>query len=181
MTSTLRRQVACIVAVAIFAALLVGASTTLAQQATPVASPVAAPPGHPAHIHSGTCATLGDVVYPLNDVTGSGAPASDAIEVEWSVTRVEATLETILATPHAINVHESAENIGTYIACGNVAGTVSGADLFIGLGELNGSGHSGIAWLHDNGDGSTTVSVFVSEGLSGGATPGATPVASPTA
>jgi hypothetical protein len=24
---------------------------------------------HPAHIHSGTCATLGDVVYPLTDLS----------------------------------------------------------------------------------------------------------------
>ncbi len=179
MTSILRRQVACIVAVAFCAVMLVGASSTLAQQATPVASPVAAPSGQPAHIHSGTCDTLGNVVFPLNDVTGSGL----AGEVEWSVSRVDATLETILATPHAINVHESAANIGTYIACGNVAGTVSGTDLFIGLSELNGSGHTGIAWLHDNGDGTTTISVFIAEGLSGGATPlpAATPVASPTA
>src|ERR671920_788585 len=27
---------------------------------------------HPAHIHSGTCDTLGDVVYPLNDLTAPG-------------------------------------------------------------------------------------------------------------
>src|SRR5215218_3182881 len=30
---------------------------------------------HPAHIHNGSCASLGDVVYPLNDV---GGPMMDA-------------------------------------------------------------------------------------------------------
>ncbi len=36
-----------------------------------------------------------------------------------------------------------------------------GSDLAIGLAELNGSGHSGVAWLHDNGDGTTTVDVVL--------------------
>jgi hypothetical protein len=183
MTATRRWQVTGWVAVAIVATALLGVPTTLARQATPVASPVATPPGHPAHIHAGTCDALGDVAIPLNDVTGSGGPPTEAIEVEWSVTRVDATLETIMATPHAINVHESADDIGTSIACGTIAGQVSGADLFLGLGELGGSGYSGIAWLHDNADGSTTVSVFLSEGLSNAATPepNATQMASPTA
>jgi plastocyanin len=130
---------------------------------------------HPAHIHSGTCATLGDVVYPLSDVGGpmmdaSGTAvagmamgATDAIAVDVSVTTVQADLNTIVSGGHAINVHESAENIGNYIACGNIGGTMMGSDLAIGLGELNGSGYSGVATLHDNGDGTTTVSVYLTE------------------
>jgi hypothetical protein len=185
MSAILRWQIVGSVAIMIGAALVFTASTVSAQQATPGASPVAMPFGHPAHIHSGTCNTLGDVVYPLNPVAGSPDASTGAIPVELSVTRVEASLQDILASPHAINVHESAENIGHYIACGNVAGTVSGQDLFVGLAVLNDSGESGIAWLHDNGDGSTTVSVFLAKGLSGGASPvpSGTPtaVASPTA
>ncbi|MEA2529329.1 MAG: hypothetical protein QOG89_973, partial [Thermomicrobiales bacterium] len=59
----------------------------------------------------------------------------------------------------------------------------NGADLFVGVGELNDSAYVGIAWLHDNGDGTTTVSVFIAERLSGGAAapPMASPVASPVA
>src|SRR5262245_9687070 len=86
---------------------------------------------HPAHIHSGTCDTLGDVVYPLNDVGGAmmdanGTPvpsmemgAKDAIPVDASMTTVQATLNDLVGTAYAINVHESADNIGNYIACGN--------------------------------------------------------------
>lgn len=130
--------------------------------------------GHPAHIHSGTCAELGDVVFPLSDVSSAimvdGTPmamdgmmgATDAIPVEWSVTTVPAALADIVASGHAVNVHESAENIGNYIACGNIGGTTMGtSDLAIGLGTLNDSGYSGIARLHDNGDGTTTVTVYL--------------------
>jgi plastocyanin len=128
---------------------------------------------HPAHIHAGTCAALGDVVFPLSDVGGemmdaSGSPVAatamgpeTAIPVDVSMTTVQADLNTIISGGHAINVHESAENIGNYIACGDIGGAVMGSDLAIGLGELNDSGYSGVAWLHDNGDGTTAVTVFL--------------------
>jgi hypothetical protein len=183
MTSTLRRPFIGIAAILIFGIISLIGTPASAQQATPGASPVAMAAGHPAHIHDGTCEALGAIVYPLNDVTGGAESAAGAIAVELSVTRVEASLADILGAPHAINIHESAENIGNYIACGNVVGTPNGADLFIGVGELNDSGYAGIAWLHDNGDGTTTVSVFIAEKLSGGAAaaPMASPVASPVA
>jgi hypothetical protein len=42
---------------------------TRAQDAASTPSMMQGPHQHPAHIHSGTCETLGDVVYPLNDLT----------------------------------------------------------------------------------------------------------------
>ncbi len=153
-----------------------------ARQATPAASPVAVTPGHPVHIHDGTCDALGGVAIPLNDVTEGAASESNAIAVELSVTRVEISIADILSVARAINVHQSVEDIDKYIACGNVAGTPNGPDLFVGIAELNASGQSGIAWLHENGDGSTTVSIFLAEGLSSGVTaPAGSPVATPGA
>jgi hypothetical protein len=74
--------------------------------------------GHPAHIHSGTCADLGDVVYPLTDVDASGE----------SVTVVDVPLADLLSGgPYAINVHLSADEIGTYVACGDVTQEVAAA------------------------------------------------------
>ena len=143
---------------------------------------------HPAHIHSGSCTQLGDVVYPLTDVGAemaamdmSGTPMSgemmgtpamgdmgtamaggQAIPVEMSTTVVQTTLADISTGGFAINVHESAENIGNYIACGDLGTAgMSGTDLVIGLGTLNDSGYSGIATLHDNGDGSTSVTIYL--------------------
>ncbi len=134
---------------------------------------------HPAHIHSGDCVNLGDVVFPLSDVSeaalvdgtpiaGAVGGAVDAMPVAISGTTVAVSLADILASPHAINIHESAENIGNYIACGTIGGAMIGAsDLAIGLGELNESGYTGVATLHDNGDGTTAVSVYLVEASSG--------------
>ena len=130
---------------------------------------------HPAHIHVGTCDAPGEVVFPLSNVSmefqsdgtpmaGSAAGAESAIPVDGSVTTVPAALVDIVAGGHTIVAHESDENIQNYIACGDVGGAMLGtSDLPIGLGPLNDSGFSGIALLHDNGDGTTTVSIFLTK------------------
>ena len=154
-----------VTAVALFAIVATAIPSAVAQDATPVAQPVA--PARPAHIHSGNCVELGDVVVPLSDLT---APVSEgvgqadrAIPAESSFTNVPMTLDAILGADHAINVHLSAEQIDTYIACGELGGVVdaSGA-LVIGLREESDSGYTGIAFLSPGVDGaSTDVSVFI--------------------
>lgn len=73
-----------------------------------LSSPPADP--QPAHIHSGTCAELGDVVHPLTNVEGGS-----------SETDVAASLEDLQGSNFAINVHMSEADIGTYVACGDIA------------------------------------------------------------
>jgi hypothetical protein len=138
---------------------------------TPVADTEAE--SHPAHIHSGTCDQLGDVVYPLADVTyptGEQMGTAGGHEVKLSeVNHIDVPLQDLLDSEYAINVHESADAIDVYIACGNIGGTVherengEGMEIVIGLGELNDSGHVGIAWLGDDGEGGTNVSVSLIE------------------
>lgn len=71
-------------------------------------SPATTP--QPAHIHDGTCANLKGVVYPLTNVVGGS-----------STTVVKGTtIDKLLAGTYAINVHESADNLGKYVACGNI-------------------------------------------------------------
>jgi hypothetical protein len=147
---------------ALIAASIPGA---IAQEATPVAQEAAVT--RPVHIHSGSCATLGDVVAPLNDLTGpTGAAvglADTAAPAETSFTNVPLTLDAILAADHAINAHLSAEEIGTYIACGDLGGALdANGALVIGLAEDSDSGYTGIAFLAPGADGaSTDVSVFI--------------------
>src|SRR5215213_371662 len=121
---------------------------------------------HPAHIHSGTCDNLGDIVAPLSDVTevtaGEKFGAPTALLVKESETDVPLPLGDILAAPHAINVHESAGAIQNYIACGDIGGRVIDGDLTVGLRELNGSGHHGVAVL-EGGDNGTEVKVYLTE------------------
>jgi plastocyanin len=157
---------------------------TLALSATVAAQGAAAGVPHPAHIHSGTCAELGDVVAPLQDVVlvvPGAAPSSPGAErVGASVTRVDPKLEDILGSPHAIMAHESAENIGNYIACADLVGQPSeDGDLVVALGEQNGSGYVGVAFLHED---SGRTSVYLSlTGPGGGMGPSPSDAAAPAA
>ena len=64
----------------------------------------------PAHIHAGSCANIGGVVYPLT------FPVNGASETTLGV-----SLDALLAEfPLAINVHKSPEEAGVYIACGDM-------------------------------------------------------------
>ena len=117
-------------------------------------------------------AELGDVVAPLTVVatrTGEQMGMGAGHAVKRSHTVVDMPLDDILADSHAINVHLSAEEIDTYIACGDISGVVfededdGERQLVIALGELNDSGHVGIAWLSEDDDGTTEVAVNLIE------------------
>jgi hypothetical protein len=175
-----RRYFAFIGAALLLAATLMSAPALLAQNATPapgmagMASP-AANAGRPAHIHAGSCDNLGEVVYPLTNLvapTGATSGQASAIMAETSFTTVDVSLNDLLAGTFAVNVHESVENIGHYIACGDIGGALDAQGaLVIGLHELNNSGFTGIAFLAPNASNAaqTDVSVFIAQGLSGGA------------
>lgn len=160
-----------------------GSASTFASQDTTGGAWPAGP--FPAHIHSGTCEELGDVVFPLIDLepfgiqatpgsvlastpepslvvaTPVGTPEVAHEVLAQSSTVVQAPLDDILAAEHAINVHESAENIQNYVSCGDLTGTATDGELQIELQELNESLLVGDAHLVDNGDGTTTVTVRV--------------------
>jgi opacity protein-like surface antigen len=65
----------------------------------------------PAHIHDGTCADLKGVAYPLSNVV-NGSSTSTVKGV---------TIDKLLDGKYAINVHESAANLGKYVSCGDIA------------------------------------------------------------
>ena len=144
-------------------------SAAVSGQATPESDA----PSHPAHIHAGACPEVGEVKYPLADVTVAtdsdmgtpqamtGTPVADMGMMLESTTDVEAPLEDILAAEHAINLHMSTDDMSTYVACGNITGEAENGELVVDLEELNDSGVSGQATLTDNGDGTTTVVIEV--------------------
>ena len=88
-----------------------------------------------------------------------------ATVAESSFTTVPLAMADILAADHVVNVHMSADQIDVYIACGEIGGVLdANGALVIGLGEYEGSGFTGIAYLAPSADGvSTDVSVFVAE------------------
>jgi len=73
------------------------------------------PPGatEPAHIHTGTCKKLNPKpAYPLTNVVGGK-----------STTKINTPLSSLQTGQFAVNVHESAQNIGKYVACGTIPGS----------------------------------------------------------
>jgi hypothetical protein len=83
------------------------------RSATPVASK------QPAHIHKGSCEELDPTpAYGLSDVTAG-----------TSTSTVNVKLDELLNDAFVINVHESAENVERYVACGVIsAGSGDGDD-----------------------------------------------------
>ncbi len=131
---------------------------------------------HPSHIHQGSCNDLNpEPEYPLADV-GPVSPAAEPGAVEAGITPVDVSLDDLQAGPFAINVHESTENIESYIACGDIVGEVVDGTLVIGLEAQNGSGYSGVAVLSSASSRGTEVTVYLGYGLSSDA-PATTPVA----
>jgi hypothetical protein len=167
---TLARS-SCLVVVTALAALTLLVPSSLAQ--TPVSETDTEAEAHPAHIHSSTCDQLGDVVIPLTDVAVPADATREGVEtahdVEVSQTTVDMPLQDLLDSDYAINVHLSAEEIDTYIACGDIGGFVivdpSGeTELFVGLRELNDSGRTGVARLAIGEDpNQTDVSILLIE------------------
>ena len=149
------------------AGLFVAGGLAAAQDATPAGGSAHA---HPAHIHLGTCEELDpSPTFPLADVArmASESGAAAAIPVERSVTTVDAMLEELRTGGYAINIHQGADDIGTYVACGNLNGARDDSGtLVVGLGALNDSRHAGVAILTEQGE-QTDVTVYLVEGLSG--------------
>ena len=153
-----------------FLFLFSGPGVGLAQNATPATGSTA----HPVHIHEGSCDNLEPApLFPLNDIVapeGSGnsdmAMSGSPIAVEMSTTTIDTALADVMGGSHAINAHESAENIGNYIACGDIGGVVVDGMLTVGLHELNDSGFAGIAVLTEAGD-KTDVTIYLAQGLIG--------------
>jgi hypothetical protein len=92
--------------------------TDLGGGRTRVELKVSGPEGdYPAHVHMGTCANLNPAPqYPLANVTGG-----------TSTTEINASLQSIQQSPHAINLHKSAQDLPTYVACGDVSVATSNA------------------------------------------------------
>ena len=164
-----------------------GAGVALAQD-----EPAADEPSHPAHIHAGTCADLDpNPVAPLTNVmprlNGDGDDAdpesSDnapqgiltAPRVLYSETDdIDLSFEDdVLASSHAIAVHESEENIQNYIACADIGGVVVDGDLVISLQPVNDSGYTGIVKLDSDDEGQVDVEIYLAEPAS--TEPAATP------
>jgi plastocyanin len=143
---------------------------------------------HPAHTRAGTCQQPGEIVSTLSPVSSTydvdGTPmmvpgtvgSPDGIEIEYSSTTLPVALAQILEGQYIVDVNVSAEDQDHSVACGAIGGLMLGtSDLPFGIAPIDSSGHYGTGWLHDNGDGTTTLTVtLIYVGSSATPTTGAT-------
>ena len=132
---------------------------------------------HPTYIHEGTCdSVVPTPSYPLVDVDAGGASETD----------VSVALSNLLAGKYALIIHNSAADLGTYLACGDIvagaapqggsanpptdttpAPDTTGAQPFmLTIGASTSSGVGGTAALTADGD--KTVVVIQLAGATGG-------------
>jgi hypothetical protein len=131
--------------------------------------------GHPARIHEGSCESLGAVALSLNGVGGSvdldGAPVATpaavnpdtTYQVMVSETTIDAPLETLLASDHAVMIYESDEEMQG-ISCGNIGGAMHGETLITGLAEIGIPGHLGFAIFQPQGE-QTAVEIILGHAM----------------
>ncbi|MDQ2808865.1 MAG: hypothetical protein M3Z04_18465 [Chloroflexota bacterium] len=78
----------------------------------------------PAHVHAGSCAALNPTpAYPLNDVVDG-----------HSTTVLKLPISDLLGGRYAVNIHASAADIGTYVACGDLTALMNNGGLNPGAG-----------------------------------------------
>jgi hypothetical protein len=165
----IRRGLA-LVLIAVFASGWVAAGS-VAQEDTETAEDMIT---HPAHVHVGTCAELDpNPAYPVDNVGSrltddEELPDAEDVKgsltanpVEYSQTEIDVNLEDLLAEAHALNVHESDQNVANYIACGDIGGPLLDDKLYIGLMEQNASGYVGIATFEKKDDDNTEVTIYL--------------------
>ncbi|MCA9862007.1 MAG: hypothetical protein KC432_03270, partial [Thermomicrobiales bacterium] len=145
---------------------LLGGLALLGAAAVPALAQEASPP-RPSHIHTGDCDELGEVIQPLNSLTvptGEVLGNSDAVVAEAAFSTIDIPLSELVATDHALKVHLSADQIQTYLVCGDIGGALD-ADgaLIVGLKELDDSGYTGIAYLVPGAGNTTRLSVMIAK------------------
>ncbi len=89
----------------------------------------------PIHIHEGTCTNLTPSVKIPLTTTNNGK----------SETTVNASISTLLASPHAINVHKSAQEASVYVSCGEIVMTPTSTPR-TGGGGMADLGSNPLAW-----------------------------------
>lgn len=146
---------------------------SLALTSVLAASAGAQSPHYEVQLVAGSCAAPGALVTALAEQTADGDPGGAPAEMDamaaalgTTISRAYSALPTSLpdlaATEHAVRVLESLDSLEHLVACGEFGGIDGGVrDMQLGLASADDSGLSGVVWLRDNGDGTTSASVAI--------------------
>ncbi|MGK7390823.1 MAG: CHRD domain-containing protein [Candidatus Cyclobacteriaceae bacterium M2_1C_046] len=115
---------------------------------------------HPAHIHANTAAETGDIVISLEPVDGTTGTSTTIISVKDDGTPV--TYQELLAFDGYINVHLSADDLGTIVAQGDIGqNELTGVSKTYPLEERAVAGINGTATFEErmNGEALATLNL----------------------
>lgn len=181
MTRRVRHIIPAMVAVALALGFAAGSVAAQEPQASPGATPAAAVP-HPVAVHEGTCQS--PTAEPAFDI-GETAPFGEQAEepqdlgvteqprVLYASSEIDMSMDDLTGSPHVIAIHQSDDQFGTLMVCGEIAGTADGGRLAIALYPATGQSHAGVAILEEDDD-VVQAEVFL---IPSAATPMATPEA----
>jgi hypothetical protein len=119
---------------------------------------------HPAHIHANTAAETGDILYTFNPVNG---------DTGLSVTSLSSLMFSSIASTDAyVNVHLSANNLGTIVSQGDIGqNDLTGNTITYDLGEKDVNGISGEVVFSERANGEALAALNITGTPAGGMHP----------
>ena len=129
------------------------------QEATADATPGGPSEGYPVSIHEGTCDNpTAEVAWEIGDAVSVGVNEDEPDVIGSSVTRpvaevskdLDFKLDSVAESDHVIAVHASRDDMGTLVACGEIAGIRVDGKLVVALAPVGDSQVSGIAILDED-------------------------------
>ena len=122
---------------------------------------------HPAHIHMNTAVEGGGIVIDLTNVDGGSGMSMTNVKEKNDGTPI--TYDDLIDFNGYINVHNSANDLGTLIAQGDIGqNALTGMSMTYTLNEQNNSGVSGSIKFEQRKNGATLVTIMLSGTMAGG-------------
>jgi hypothetical protein len=164
-----------VTALALCLGLVVAGGVAVAQQSTPettpdpASSPAPVSQEFPVSVHQGACPQpeaepVGD---PVNaQVFGSAAEGAEPVGTSEfppalsAEIALDSPLDEVTSVPHVIAIHNSPEQFGMVIACGDIAGSVVEGVLIVPIRPVNQGTVAGTATVQEE-EGSLTITVYV--------------------
>lgn len=124
---------------------------------------------HPAHIHANSALETGGIVISLNPVDSTGKSSTIVTKKDDNT---PVTYQDLINFDGYVNVHESAINLLTIIASGDIGGNVlTGTSKSYTLSAVNSSGVNGTALFEQRKNNNTKVTINLTGTLAGATHP----------
>ncbi|MGO3238441.1 MAG: CHRD domain-containing protein [Psychroflexus halocasei] len=121
---------------------------------------------HPGHIHMNTAAEGGDIAVTFKPVNGETGMSATQVAMLNDGTAI--TYDELLEFDGYINIHKSADDLGTLVAQGDIGqNELTGESMAYTLGTVDNSGVSGEAVFHERMNGEALLVLDVMGTMSG--------------